>query len=80
MSDTLLYGSLFVTIPMLMACVYLVAHDPRSIKMLEHWHLRRAKQLNAWAKAQASRQKVYEKAMGKVAPARRPQLTEVVEG
>jgi hypothetical protein len=82
MSDTLLYGSLFVTIPMLTACVYLLAHDPRSIKMLEHWHLRQAKRLNAWGKAQASRKKVYEKAMGKtVAVAvRRPQMTEVVEG
>lgn len=82
MNDTLLYGSLFVTIPMLTACVYLLAHDPRSIKMLEHWHLRQAKRLNAWGKAQVSRQRVYSKAMGKTAPATpRPRhLTEVVEG
>jgi hypothetical protein len=71
---------MFIVVPTVLALTYWAAHDPRSIKMLEHWHLYQAKRLNAWGKAQASRQKVYERAMAKVAPTRRPQLTEVVEG
>lgn len=64
----LYYPLLFVAIPLIASLAYWAAHDPESIRMAAAWHLRQSQKLNAWAKAQDSRKKVYQKAMLKHAP------------
>lgn len=56
---------LFVMIPFTIVLIYWASHDPSSIRSLSAFLLDQVHTLNAWAKAQEARKRVYGKAIAK---------------